>query len=403
MPSDNQLLIQIVPRLTPARCGVSDYAISVARELETAFGIGTAFAILNSNERCDVPYPSVHCAQSKLLETCLSLSAGRPGVLLIHLSGYGYSADGAPTLLADALAKVRESGKFRSAVYFHELFATGMPWRSAFWYSTRQRKALRKIAEECDLLVTNCQHHADWLERKGRQATPVQVLPVCSGVGEAREITPMKLRKPMMAVFGLAGTRQRAYKSLASLGQMLHILGVEEIVDVGPEFDAPRDLRGIPVSRKGVLAADDIAGLFSHAMFGFASYPSHCLAKSGVFASYCAYGAIPVLAEPFSGEGDGLKDGVHLVSPQTATSARALGFEKCSISAWRWYSEHRLHIHAATYSKMLAPSSNARIQSKVAGFVDNIDSPRCTSEGCEEHGRLRQNFGKSPRLPWRFA
>ena len=176
--------------------------------VKAAFGIDIAFVVLNSNEACSLPYPMIHCPPAQLLETCLSMTEGRPGALLVHLSGYGYSADGAPTLLADALASVRADCRFRIAVYFHELFATGMPWSSAFWHSRRQRNAVRRIAEECDLLVTNSRYHADWLEREPmrQSAAPIQLLPVFSAVGETPAPTPVPRRKPQITVFGLAGT-----------------------------------------------------------------------------------------------------------------------------------------------------------------------------------------------------
>jgi glycosyltransferase involved in cell wall biosynthesis len=359
------MLIQVVSQLKPRRCGVSDQAISLAQELETAFAIDSAFVVLNSTEPCDLGFTKVYCAPSQLLETCLSLSGGEPGTLLVHLSGYGFSADGAPTLLADALAKVRESGRFRVAVYFHELFASGMPWRSAFWYSGRQRNAVRRIAEDCDLLVTNMDYHAKWLEREPvkRSAIPIQRLPVFSSVGETSELTPMTMRKPAMAVFGLAGTRRRAYASLSSLGSFLDDLGIKEIVDIGPDFDAPTQLRGIPVKRMGVLAAANLAGLLSQCKFGFVPHSSICLAKSSIFAGYCAHGTIPVIANSFREEVDGLRDGVHLVSPRTAVAAQAAGLDQCSASAWHWYSGHRLHAHAAFYAGWLAqaPSEAERI------------------------------------------
>ena len=192
MSPANRLLIQVVPRLTPARCGVSDQAVLLARELKTAFGIDAAFVVLNSDERCDLPYPMIHCQPGSLLNACLSLGQSQPGAVLVHVSGYGYAADGAPTLLAEALAKLKMDGQFRIAAYFHELFATGMPWRSAFWHSRRQREAMRKIAEECNLLVTNLGHHARWLGGQPirRSDTPVQLLPVFSIGGETRRSNP---------------------------------------------------------------------------------------------------------------------------------------------------------------------------------------------------------------------
>ena len=354
LPID-RLLIQIVPRLKPARCGVSDQAIMLAQELKAAFEIDTAFVVLNSNEACSLPYSIIYRQPAQLLETCLSITEGRPGAILVHLSGYGYSADGAPTLLANALANVRANGRFRIAVYFHELFATGMPWKSAFWHSRRQRNAVRRIAEGCDLLVTSSRYHADWLEREPvrQSAAPIQLLPVFSAVGEASAPTPVSRREPTITVFGLVGTRQNAYMKMASQAAMLHDLGVKEILDIGPEFDAPRELNGIPVRCVGAQAAADIGRLLSQTMFGFLSYSSLFLAKSSILAGYCAQGTIPVIAKPFSGEADGLRDGVQVLSERTVRAAQASGLERCSNAAWRWYLGHRLQVHAATYARWI--------------------------------------------------
>jgi hypothetical protein len=359
MPSADRLLIQVVSQLWPERCGISDYAISLARELDAAFGIRTAFVVLNSTEPCDLPLPRVYCAPSQLLETCISLSNGRQSAILVHYSGYGYSADGAPLLLAEAIERVRPNGQFRIGVYFHELFATGMPWTSAFWYSHRQRRVVRRLAKECDLIATNLSRHANWLDRHAMQcvANPLQRLPVFSNVGESLEIPPMRARRPAMVVFGLPGTRQESYRRLFRLGNMLNSLGITEILDIGSECNAPSILSGIPVRSVGVLAAADLGGLLSQSMYGFVPHPSFCLAKSGIFAGICAFGAVPVIPVSFSGEADGLRDGVHLISPRTAKAVLSGGLERCSAAAWHWYSGHRLHHHAATYSRLLVQAA----------------------------------------------
>ena len=366
----NHQIIQVVPRLKPTRCGVSDHALALTSELKTRYGIDSAFVVLNSDERCDLPYPITHCAPHQLLNACVAFSESQPGAILVHLSGYGYSADGAPTLLAEALRSVRADGRFPVAVFFHELFATGMPWKSAFWYSQRQKKAVRRIAEACDLLVTNTRNYVDWLRRETvpQTSSPIQYMPVFSQVGEAQQHIPLADRDPVMAIFGLGGTRQNAYRELSALGTMLEQLGIQEILDIGPEFEPPDEVHEIPVRRMGILAATEIARQFSRSSFGFLSYPRMPLAKSGVFAGYCAHGVIPVIARHFPGQADGLEDGVHVLSPRTQTAAQASGLEGCSIAAWRWYSGHRLHDHAAVYARWMGESMYERADESADGM-----------------------------------
>jgi hypothetical protein len=350
------MLIEVVPRLTPDRCGVSDFSLLIARELEAAFGIRTAFVVLNSSERCDVPFPVIYCAPAQLLDECESLSKGSPAVLLVHLSGYGYAPDGAPTALARALAEASDKGGFRIAVFFHELFAPALPWKSAFWHARRQKEALRRIAATGDLLATNTPPSLEWLEKvpNKKSAAPVQFLPVFSPVGEPKSPGFFSCREPVAAVFGLGGTRKRAYREMAGLGSTFDDLGVEEIWDIGEEIDSPRELHGIPIKPMGVLPAEQVGQRLAQARFGFIPLISEWLTKSTVFASYCAHGTIAILTRSVSKDIAGLRDGIHFLSPSTAAAARASGLEQCSRAAWSWYQDHCLHAHCATYARWLA-------------------------------------------------
>jgi hypothetical protein len=352
------LLIQVVPRLIPGRCGVSDQAIFLARELKEAFAIDSAFVVLNSNERSDLPYPVAHCLPSQLFETCMKLTEGRPGAMLIHMSGYGYSADGAPTLLAESLETFRESRQFRIAVFFHETFASGPPWKSAFWHSRRQQKALQRIIAQSGLNAASTGRNVEWLGRESRKqgGFPVELMPVFSAAGEADALLSFVKRKPVMLVFGLAGTRRLAYRKVEAAGSLVGTLGIQEILDLGPECDCPSEVNGIRVKRMGLVPADQLPAIFAQAQFGFVTHEWFCLGKSSVFAGYCAHGTIPVLTGPFPEEADGLREGVHVVSPRTAVAARDSGWEPCSRAAWSWYNGHRLHAHAELYAKWMGDS-----------------------------------------------
>lgn len=354
-PAMCPLLIQVVPQLLPGRCGVSDHAMQLAHELKSGWGIDSAFVILNSSERCEVPYAAVYCHATELLENCLELTHGRAGVMLLHVSGYGYSPDGAPTLLADALEKVEASGRFRVAAYFHETFASGPPWKSAFWHQRRQQKALRRIIAHCGLIVTNVGRHAEWLgvESQKLNRVPITLMPVISTAGETDDPIPFAERRAALAVFGLAGTRQHAYRQLAGAGNLLGELGIQEILDVGPDCHAPAEIDGIAVQRMGLVPAEDLPAVFAQAQFGFVAHEWYCLAKSSVFAAFCAQGTIPVSAGNFPQEADGLREGVHVVTPRTVQAMRHAGWETCSRAAWKWYMGHRVRTHAERYAKWM--------------------------------------------------
>jgi hypothetical protein len=231
---------------------------------------------------------------------------------------------------------------------------------SAFWYSQRQRRAVRKIAAVSDLVLTNTGVHAAWLNKQPAEpgVRPVQVLSVFSAVGERQVNIPMSQRQRAMVVFGLGGTRQKAYKDLASLPDILSHLGIVEIVDIGPDPVAPQELHGLPIRRMGELKPADLVLQLARAQFGFISYDIKCLAKSSVFASYCAQGVVTVIDEPFDAEVDGLRDGIHFLSRRTAKTVPVSELDQCSSAAWQWYQDHRLGIHASTYAQWLGLSAN---------------------------------------------
>jgi hypothetical protein len=356
--SPRRTLIQLLPRLKPERCGISDQAVLLARELKDGFGIDSAFIVLNSDERCNVSQPVIYCRASNLLESCLELTQGRDGAVLAHVSGYGYSADGAPTLLAEGVEEVKRSGLFCTAAYFHETFASGWPWNSAFWHSRRQQTALRKLVACCQLIVTNTSSYAEWLGRASQLEGEalVELLPVYSAAGETDTPVPFSRRNAAMAVFGLPGTRIKAYRKIAEWDNLADALGIEEIYDIGPECETPSELNGIRVRSLGLLSVQDLAAAFRQARFGFTNYHRNWLGKSSVFASYCAQGLVPVMAEPFSGQAEGLRDGVHVVSVRTAEAACKAGLEKCGHAAWSWYRSHSVHVHAARYARWMRES-----------------------------------------------
>ena len=360
MSARTPLLLQVVSRLTPGRCGVSDQAVLLAGELRRVFGIETAYLVLNSSEPSGVLDPVSYCLPAQLLANALQLTGGRPGAILVHMSGYGYAPDGAPARVAEALAEVRASGKFDLAAYFHELYASGMPWRSAFWDARKQQRVMRQVASQCGLIVTSIGRHVAWLERQARTLAlpPVQWLPVFSAAGEATNRRPVPQRDPALVVFGLAGTRRQAYRQLRTRMQMLDALGVEEILDVGSPCEIPERIGRIAVKPMGRLATEELGPLFAQSAFGYVPHPHYCLGKSSIFASYTAQGTIPVTAQPFTGEFDGLRDGVHLVSSRTAPEVRDSGLDACSQAAWNWYNAHRLRVHAELYARWMGHAAD---------------------------------------------
>ena len=145
---------------------------------------------------------------------------GRPGTslaefghgdLLVHLSGYGYHSHGAPAWLVERLREARPQLR-RLGVFFHELYAWGPPWRSAFWVSYSQRRVAADIASIADFWLTNRASSGAWL-RKVDAGTPLRVLPICSTIDELATSTVFD-RPRKIVVFGSGPVRAATYRAL---------------------------------------------------------------------------------------------------------------------------------------------------------------------------------------------
>ncbi len=298
-------MIQIVPALPPATNGVGDYALAVAGSMRREFGLETQFVVGNpawqGPEEVDgfkVRKVAARSAEG-LEQTLLEAARGGEPRVLLQLSGYGFSGRGCPWWLMQGLRRWRAKQKdARLVTMFHELYAEAPPWRTTFWVSPVQRMVVKGIARSSDVAVTNIQLYRERLERfDPSKRGSVKALAVPSNVGEPLEPVELVTRAKSMVVFGQPGSRKRSYATqMAALQRACERLGISEVHDVGESFDGmPERVGSVPVSRHGVLGARDLSLLLADCVAGFVAYPRAFLAKSGVFAAYCAHRLMPVL------------------------------------------------------------------------------------------------------------
>jgi hypothetical protein len=278
-------VIQIVPHLPPPPEGVGSYALALADALREQFRVESSF----------VAASTLSARTPEALRATLTAAAGaddRP-VALLHYVGYGYQPRGCPDWLVEGL----EAWEGRLVTVFHEVWATGPPWTSSFWLTPRQRRLAGRLARRSHGLLTSMSLYRRRLLRHapGRE---VAVMPVFSTVGEPEAVPPLQGRAPCLVLFGGPGTRARAYRHLApALARTCETLGMKEIWDIGPSAqDIPDRLHGRPVRRLGPLSAAEVSRRLLTASAGFLAYPAPFLAKSTIFAAYCAHGLLPVTA-----------------------------------------------------------------------------------------------------------
>lgn len=283
------------------------------------------------------------------------LTASSPpleGTCLLHYSGYGYAKRGAPLWLLKKLEADRPRIK-SLGVFFHELYASGSPWGSAFWLSPIQRLIARRLSEMSDFWITNREDSALWLKQFADNK-PNAVLPVFSNVGEMADDTPRKL--PKIVVFGGAVLRAATYRAAGdSLFNWARAQGLV-IHDIGPAMNEQAITNSLTQAGAiihGRLEREEASSILSDASFGVVKYPIEYVAKSSVYAAYCAHGVCPILISDSYAASDGLIKGENYLAglpDELITEAKAGHVGK---TAWQWYQPHRVDSHISTQLNLL--------------------------------------------------
>jgi hypothetical protein len=295
----------------------------------------------------------------ELVRTLTALEEGQDDTaLIVHYANYAYSRRGVPLWLARGLGLWKlGSDRRRLVTIFHEVEASGPPWRSSFWLQRLQRQVARRVARLSDAAITSLDLYAAVLGRALRRER-LHVRPVFSTVGEPDALPPLAERERRLVVFGGRGARGRAYGPLlpvlAAAVRGLSAVGVD---DIGPPLESvPPTIAGVPVQRLGLLDPPQVSRRLGRAVAGFVAYPRFFLPKSTIFAAYAAHGLLPVSAWPEKERPGGeLRPGAHFWSPLAEGLDGDL--KRASEIAGRahaWYGGHSLRRQIDLYHELLA-------------------------------------------------
>jgi hypothetical protein len=343
-------ILQIVPHLPPPFEGVGTYAAALAGALEARFGIETRFLVGDPAWRGD---PATG-ARPVPARTAAGLLAGLAGAetVLLHYANYGYQTRGCPLWLERAVRRWRRGPGRRLVTFFHEIAASGPPWRSSFWLQPMQRHLAARMASLSQFLITSLELHREilrpWVD--GREIT---VMPVFSTVGEPASVPSLNERARRIVVFGGAGIRGRAYDRFQpALAEAVRALAAEEVWDIGPALDLPDTAGGVPLRAMGVLSPAKVSEILLGSASGFLAYPPAFLPKSTIFAAYCAHGMLPICSwdgpSPDGVPAAGRHYWAGSGDPQPIASA-----------AHDWYGGHSLARQTETFRTLLAGESAA--------------------------------------------
>lgn len=340
----------LIPRLPPPVCGVGDHA----RGLATALAAQGVESVL-------VPHQAATDWRQVLRRSATQVGAV---TWLVHYSGYGYARRGAPLgLLRDLRRLRRECPGVRLLTMFHELYAGGPPWTSAFWLSPLQRYVAAGLARLSDAVFTNREASAEWL--RARVSVPVTVRPVFSNFGESVDPLPPTARPARLLLFGGGPPRPADFwPQVEAAMQRLHL---NELVVVSHPLEVPASLAARHAVRQtGVLEPEAMAEELRAARCGVLEYNPDFLGKSGVLAAYAAFGVVPLLTRGRGRLLEGLEEGRHYL----AAGAVGQGTELASVQAElrRWYEGHSLQATAQAYLEGSRHSPCDRIRKTSDGF-----------------------------------
>ena len=295
-------LLQIVPRVPGGIDGVGDYALTIAQKLRDQFGCDTLFATFKTS------FPDNAAGLEVLpLANLLNDTRRKYDHVLLHYVNYGFQKRGVPFRLLSILRALRKRHHGKLVTIFHELYASGPPWTSAFWLQPLQVHLAKSVGRLSDACIASSENSRRELQRLIPNAH-VELHPVPSGLGEpALSFNQIADRDPHW--WTIVGGTALVERSLRWFGQVLSRI---------PDAIAPRKLFVLggednPVTRSLLsdlaiesdyrprIAARDASTILKTCSFALFDYFRHpdvdtaVILKSSAFGSACAHGVIPIL------------------------------------------------------------------------------------------------------------
>lgn len=308
-------ITHVVPRLAPQIDGLGDYARRLGDHLFEESGIRSNYLVGDPSwapgASClqDPAASEVRAVSRQSTEDLLNALKDTETVML-HYVGYGYQTRGVPLWINHAIRKWRKTSSGRKLiVVFHELWASGPPWKSECYLGWLQQRLVRELFHLADVAVANAPHAWRRLEAISPRKTLFHPVPCNVSVhfGKARR---WHCGGPVtLALFGMPAQRKRSLRKHANLVTMLDRAGLISRVSIvgngASAGDRPsedvRMLRGL-VSHCDIHVLPDAtpeeagAALASADML-LSFYPSRWLFKSGSAMAALANGAVPVIPE----------------------------------------------------------------------------------------------------------
>jgi hypothetical protein len=326
-------LWQVLPHLPGSNDGVGDYSLTLARQLYALYGLRTTFIVAASTSVREKEGFSV---VSGLDADQSSSSVRLPVHVILHYANYGYQRRGVPFRLRRFARDLRGRLAGRWITTFHELYASGPPWRSAFWVRPLQVKIARDLMDLSNSCVASNEVIRREINRHDARK-PVYVVPMMSNFGEPPWPIPVQKSPKRWAIAGGTALIERSLRAFAKIKPAIPgSYFPDEVEVVGgvenqPLRDQLRVLRQVfpevSFRHHPQVTADRASTILAPCAFGWLDYfgdgkawPGMIL-KSGSFAAFCAHGIVPVLSHEereLSAGGDSFPGPFHISAAATS-------------------------------------------------------------------------------------
>ena len=356
-------VLQITPRFLPQIDGLGDYARLLAEHLRDSFGISSRFLVGDPQwsqlEKIGATPFQVEAVAARNADE-LFRRLQKTETVILHYVTYGYHPRGVPFWINRALRrwKTGQTGR-RLIVVFHEVWASGPPWKSEFFTSLIQRRLVVELHRLADGVLTSTALMEGMLNKiqPGKtQLRPIpSAFPPMAAVGDRTFHRAGPIR---VVAFGQEASRLLSIEVHEKLLRALHAAGLlsgVEVVGKGaddgatPSSDIQRLRSFLPAAL--VRAYRDVspargADLLQNADLFLSYYPSILACKSSALTAALAAGCVPVLPEARSPEP--LREGSEILAcdgseAQIAAAVAVIRAGKLGAmgeAGWQWYGQN---------------------------------------------------------------
>lgn len=320
----------------------------LAKKLRELFLYETVFAVRDWTGAASVDGFEIRPFQDR------PLSGAEFDHLILHYVNYGYQARGIPFGLGRTVRELRHKCPGRLLTIFHELYASGSPWESAFWLQPLQKRIAGTLAQLSDVCLVSSDGMVRQLVKLAPGADGI-VHPVPSNFGEP-DLSPDQIGARDPHPWAICGGTALIERSLKSLRAIIHRIPDEIspqalFVFGGDDSSTVRSLLlelGIQTNYRPRILAADASSILSQSSFLWLDYfdrpdvPLEFILKSTAFAAACAHGVVPIFphrSSRISVAGDQLP-GPFFVEPDSCELPAAADRANVAVRYYDWYQRH---------------------------------------------------------------